>query len=463
MMTLAGAVCIFAVASWIEARVHSRLRGASLRRRIAWRVALPLLPLVFIPGPIWAIDMLLASNGYDGALLLIVTIAGVWFASAALGSALIVALDASVNALLATFRGRVRALVLSLLVLSCSASVWLAPRLFAVLGAGDESLSSWWRGGIWPRVGARFATAPGLGALVHGSSPGLLFVAAVTVLIGLPSVLSATSKFAGLVMERIYPLAAAFDVVATGARGVRVEEGGSQEFLHLARRFNHMVATLAMAERMERAFGTYVSTHVLAQIRAQHGEAHVAGSLREASVFFADIRGFTQMSEQLAPQAIVEVLNLFFARAVEVIDAHEGYLNKFVGDALIVVFNGPIDQADHAERATRCAIALQTAVATLNAAHAFVHVESIQIGVGVATGPMVCGSVGSSRQMEYTVIGDVVNIAARLCSLAAGGAVWITQQTANQLPADLPARPLEPAFVKGKKDPVPVAVVWPPP
>ena len=166
---------------------------------------------------------------------------------------------------------------------------------------------------------------------------------------------------------------------------------------------------------MERAFGSYVSGHLLERIRAQHGEAVLPPTSREASVFFADIRGFTSFSERLSPEALVSVLNRYFAHVVELVEAHQGYLNKFIGDAVVVVFNGPIDQPDHAERAVRCALALQEEVARLNRGGRLPRGRARwRSGVGVATGPMVCGNIGSQRQMEYTVIGDTVNLASRL-------------------------------------------------
>jgi len=262
------------------------------------------------------------------------------------------------------------------------------------------------------------------------------------------------------VMERIYPLIRAFGDLADGERGIRVEEGGSTEFIELSSQFNRMVARLGKAEHMERAFGRYVNTQVFKRIEAQHGEVTLPGSIREASVFFADIRGFTTMSEHLPAEAVVELLNVFFARAVDVVDAHEGYLNKFLGDALMVVFNGPFDQPDHCSRAVRCAIALQETVNGMNAEKAFPHVGTLAVGIAVVSGRMVCGNVGSIKQMEYTVIGDAVNTASRLAAEARGGEVWMTRAMAEQLSTEVSTRPLPPLNVRGKDEPVDVAA-WP--
>jgi adenylate cyclase len=215
-----------------------------------------------------------------------------------------------------------------------------------------------------------------------------------------------------------------------------------------------MVTALERSERMERAFGVYVSGQVLELIRAQHGEAAIPAALRDASVFFADIRGFTSLSERLSPEAVVGFLNRYFARVVQVVDRHQGYLNKFIGDAVVVVFNGPMDQPDHATRAMRCALELQAEVRAMNEAKAFPELGELRVGVGIATGPMVCGNIGSPTQMEYTVIGDTVNLSARLTSHAGAAEVWASEATVAKLPEDLQATALEPIKVKGKEKPV---------
>ncbi|MBS1153803.1 MAG: cytochrome c, partial [Myxococcaceae bacterium] len=268
-----------------------------------------------------------------------------------------------------------------------------------------------------------------------------------------PAVVSACAKLADAAMERLRPMSKAFALVSEGTRTVRVEEKGSTEFIELAQSFNRLVETLAATERMEKAFGRYVSGQVLAKIKAQHGQAELKASSREATVFFADIRGFTQLSEKLAPEQVVEFLNRYLARVVAQVDAHVGYLNKFIGDAVVVVFNGPVDQPDHAERAVKCALALQEEVAKINAEGVLPEIGALRIGVGIATGPMVCGNVGGPTQMEYTVIGDTVNLSARLTSLAGPGEVWVSEATARGA-AGFKYTLLPEVKLKGKEKPV---------
>ncbi len=457
-----GLVAVCGLANWSEGFSFSLLRGLSPARRLPFLILLPLIVVWVVVGPLLLLDDALASRGLDASPVLVAITGSVWFLGAALGSFLFVALNLSASAALRTFRQRTRAMAIAMLSLTCALTIFAGPRFVALLRLTDgDGLANWTGVALDRALGARLSTTPMLHVFLRDRSGQLFFRLALLVVAVLPAVLSATRKFVEGVMERIDPLIDALDVVASGGRQVAVAEGGSAEFDRLGKHFNQMVSRLGMAERMERAFGRYTSTHVLDRIRAQHGEAELPACTREASVLFADIRGFTALSERLTPEQVVAVLNRFFSSATQVIDTHEGFLNKFVGDAIMVVFNGPVDQADHADRATRCAVALQQTVDALNAARAFDHVDSISVGIGIASGPMICGNVGGSRQMEYTVIGDVVNTASRLCSAAPGGQVWITKQTSDALSPELVSRPLPPLMVKGKVAPVAAACAWP--
>ncbi len=367
-----------------------------------------------------------------------------WTAAAAAGSLVVVVIDASVSAWRARFPTRLMLAILLLigaaLCLAMFASI-VASGLAVALAKGSGNI--------------RFD--PGFEWLHDRllDSPGLLslFIFFIVFLAATPAVLSACAKLADAAMERLRPMAKAFALVSEGQRTVRVEEKGSTEFIELSQSFNKLVETLDATERMEKAFGRYVSGQVLAKIKAQHGEAELKASSRTATVFFADIRGFTQLSEKLKPEQVVEFLNRYLARVVAQVDAHEGYLNKFIGDAVVVVFNGPVDQADHAERAVKCALALQVEVARINAEGVLPEIGALRIGVGIATGPMVCGNVGGPTQMEYTVIGDTVNLSARLTSLASPGEVWVSEATAQAAP-QFRYTVLPEVKLKGKEKPV---------
>jgi hypothetical protein len=218
LLPLLGAVAVAALASWGESRLYNAARARRKKRGVNLD-ATPWALLVIVSGVVFLCDALLERAHYSGELLLVCAVGLVWFGSASLGSLLIVLLDAGVSALLRTFRSRVRALVITLLVLACSVTLWLAPRLFDMLNAVPGDLDVWWKSSTaLTQIAGRMSTAPGVAQLTQGSSPGLLFVVLVTLLVGLPAVASATAKFAGLVMERIYPMISAFDAIAKGDR-----------------------------------------------------------------------------------------------------------------------------------------------------------------------------------------------------------------------------------------------------
>lgn len=371
------------------------------------------------------------------------------FASASVGSTGILLIDRVISRLVQGYRARVTLAVLALLTVSAAANVSVMMLALSFVSVLSRDLKA--SGKLdFEGVGQYSAEEVQQWVLAHPATTGLVLFA-LSLIIILPMTVSAALHLAESVSERLRPLAKALRRVGSGDRDVRVEEAGSRDFVAVNRGFNEMVDSLARSERMERAFGVYVSSQVLSRIRAQHGEAVIPPSLHDASVFFADIRGFTSMSERLPPEAVVGLLNRYFTHVVRIVDAHEGYLNKFIGDAVVVVFNGPVDQADHAARALECALALQREVQALNAQGAFPEAGTLNIGIGVATGPMVCGNIGGSTQMEYTVIGDTVNLSARLTSHAGAGEVWASEATVAKLPPGLNAEQLPPLKVKGKE------------
>lgn len=459
----AGLAASFVVALWAEDRIAAPYTHAPFVTRVgvlAGVVAVGLLANVVVSGVVR--PAVLSSAPSLSAAVAFVQLFVFWFLSAAVGGLPIVVANALVGTFFKGFRRRVQVAVLMLVGVAVFFSVTIAVLGIAVLDAikhkdqhfllGDGQIA-----GIDVSMEQLEALLPWI------DNPVIIVIAATLVggLYGIPALLSATGKLADAIMERVSPLEEGFDSIARGERGVTIEEGGADEMRAIIKRFNTMVGSLELAERMERAFGQYVSGHVLDLIKSQHGEGALPASLREASVFFADIRGFTTMSERLQPQQVVHLLNRYFERVIHVIDKHEGYLNKFIGDAVVVVFNGPIEQPDHASRATRCAIEIEKLVDEMNAANAFPEVGRIDVGIGVSTGPMVCGNVGGTRQMEYTVIGDTVNLAARLTSKAGPGEVWISDATARALNGALPCLALAPLHVKGKEQEVTPWRAWP--
>ena len=202
-------------------------------------------------------------------------------------------------------------------------------------------------------------------------------------------------------------------------------------------------------------FGRYVSPQVASEILslANADQLKLGGARREVTVMFADMRGFTAMSERLGPEEIVATLNKYLSVLIERVLANEGMINKFAGDNIMAVWNAPQDQSDHALLAVKAAIEGQQAMESMPQDESQ---PKVQFGIGINTGPAVAGNVGSEGRTEYTIIGDAVNLASRLCSNAPGGQVWIGPHTYEVVKNEVEVEALEPQKFKGKAEPIPV-------
>lgn len=178
------------------------------------------------------------------------------------------------------------------------------------------------------------------------------------------------------------------------------------------------------------------------------------GTNRVATVLFADIRGFTAMSENMKAAEVLQMLNEYFEEMVDIVFHHEGTVDKFVGDEIMVIWGAPVSHDDDPSRAVRAALDMQTALTDFNADREAKGLLPIQIGIGVNTGELVAGYIGSTRTMSYSVIGDTVNTAARLCSAAKAGQVIISENTFNAVRRGFEMLEFDPVKVKGKEKPL---------
>ncbi len=243
---------------------------------------------------------------------------------------------------------------------------------------------------------------------------------------------------------------------------VRVPVVTNDELGYLGEQFNQMTAGLRLGERLRTLLNLYISPEV-AREALEHG-AKLGGNKVACTVLFSDIRSFTSLSEQLPPEALIDLLNRYMMAMVEVIVAHDGIVNKFGGDSLLAVFGTPLNPlADHAACAVRAAQGMQRALADFNAAQTAQNGPTLKIGVGIASGPVIAGNVGGRERIEYTVIGDTVNLASRLEGKTKEVAADILlNQRAFELASQymtLQATALPPMPIKGKRDPVTVYAI----
>jgi adenylate cyclase len=214
------------------------------------------------------------------------------------------------------------------------------------------------------------------------------------------------------------------------------------------RMMGHIAQAIGERTRALHVFGRYVDPKVARAALSSGAQAET----RELTVLFTDLRGFTTLSEQLSPAAVLELLNAHYEAILPAVRAEGGTVNKFIGDAIMATFGAPEPQADHAQRAVRAALGMLEAMDQLNARLAAQGKPQLGMGVGICTGPAVVGSLGAADRVEYAVIGDTVNMASRLEGLNKdfGTQVLLAATTRAALGPRAPVRSLGEVEVKGK-------------
>ncbi len=231
----------------------------------------------------------------------------------------------------------------------------------------------------------------------------------------------------------------------------------SNELGELTIGFNAMLRGIAERGRIKELFGQYLSKEISEAIL--DGRVTLDGARYVATIMFTDIRGFTAMSERLEPEEVFAFLNDYLGRMIEVIAARGGFIDKFLGDGILAVFGLPVASETHADDAFAAAMDMRVALAGLNAERAASGRDPVRIGIGMHTGELIAGNVGSSKKLQFTVIGDTVNLASRLEGLNKdfGSFLLLTEATYSRLGPAAREAPLErlPAQeVRGKLEPV---------
>ncbi len=254
-----------------------------------------------------------------------------------------------------------------------------------------------------------------------------------------------------LVQKPVREIDAIAAAVGGGDLSVRVGSADPEgdEMRRLGARINDMIVGLRTKFVLEKfvSRGTAQAAAMGAQ-RASRMDVPTLGERRHVTVLFSDIRGFTAFSETVPPEEVVTMLNTFLRAQADVVEQWQGDIDKFVGDELMAVFQGP----DGSRRAVRCAVEMLEAVARVRGPRA-----NLAVGVGVSCGDVVYGPIGSGKRMDFTVIGDVVNIGARLCSSAAGGQVIVSRAVLDDCRGglgDIEFNALAPISVKNKREPL---------
>lgn len=247
--------------------------------------------------------------------------------------------------------------------------------------------------------------------------------------------------------------------VSEGRLDVRARVFGVDTFGALATHFNEMVEGLQQRERIREIFGRYVTRQVADEILS--GRVPLGGQRTTATVLFADIRGFTRLSEELDPEEVVALLNEYLGAMVTCVLDGGGVVDKYIGDAIMALFGVPVSSGSpelDAQAAVRCAVKMSAALDELNARRVAAGGTPVELGIGVHTGEVVAGNIGIPERMEYTVIGDTVNLCARIEGLTRdlGVRVLLSKRCVEHLEGSQAVRLVETVNVKGRAQPVTV-------
>ena len=202
-----------------------------------------------------------------------------------------------------------------------------------------------------------------------------------------------------------------------GELALTLEKSRAYEDLHLRNEF------------IKKVFGRYVTNEIAEMVLRDDRAVALGGDRRKVTILMSDIRNFTSMSETMPPEKVVDALNTYLGKMTKIIMKHGGSIDNFVGDAIVAVFGIPVTKPDDAARAVACAVEMQNAMAAVNAENKDKDLPPLEMGIGLNTGEVVAGNIGSEIRVKYSVIGNPVNIAARLESLASGNQIFASAAT----------------------------------
>jgi class 3 adenylate cyclase len=263
--------------------------------------------------------------------------------------------------------------------------------------------------------------------------------------------------FVALLVGPLRRLRVGVEQLSTGNLSVRVPPTSRDEVGELTRAFNKMGDSIQQKERIQTAFGRYVSDYVLSQLLESSNGEPQSGIEREVTVLFVDIRSFTHLAEGLKAPRVVSLLNEIFQLVTDRILDYEGTVDKFIGDSVMAYFGAPIPNANHPIQAVSAAIEIRNAIAARNQQ---IKVENtperlaVDLGIGIHMGPVVVGNIGSDHRTDFTAIGDPVNVAHRLEKLARPTEILVSEAVQRRVRSVVPMRFEGEQQLSGRAEPV---------
>jgi adenylate cyclase len=222
---------------------------------------------------------------------------------------------------------------------------------------------------------------------------------------------------------------------------------------------------LQLVNFIKDTFGRYLSRKIVDEILQSPEGRQIGGRRQTVTVLMSDLRGFSDLSDSRDPEEMVRILNRYLEAMTQVIEQYDGVIDEFIGDAILTVFGIPEEQADDPARAVACALAMQQTLADLNREFVADGLPPLEMGIGINTGPVVVGNLGSEARTKYGIVGAVVNVASRIESNTVGGQVLVGEATYAQINAQTTALPPMTVMMKGLKRPLvcyPVTAIGPP-
>jgi class 3 adenylate cyclase len=280
-----------------------------------------------------------------------------------------------------------------------------------------------------------------------------------TLIVGLGAVAVVLSLLVAVVISRgvtapVADLADGTVKIAMGEYATRIRVRSNDELGDLAGAFNRMAEDLATKEKVRAVLNKVVAPEVADEL--VKGDLSLGGDLVRPTILFADLRGFTALTQGMPPQKVVAMLNEFMTAMTEEVLACKGIVDKYVGDEIIGLFGVPRPRGADAFAAIEAAHRMRLRLDRLNKARADRGERGLQMGIGLHTGEVVAGRMGSEQQLSYTCIGENMNLASRLCSNAKPGQILVSIDTLKEAGDGVETRPLEPIQVKGFSQPIPV-------
>ncbi len=252
------------------------------------------------------------------------------------------------------------------------------------------------------------------------------------------------------VADSVTEISRAAERVENGDYSVSVSENRSDEIGHLKRRFNTMIEGLRQRDLIEHTFGRYVDRNIAQELMSRPEALHLGGDKRTVTILMADLRGFTQATEKMAPEVVIRMLNRYFGQIIEIIDRYRGIIVDFYGDSVLVFFNGLDGRlSERASDAVRCAVEMQRQLALVSKENEQEGLPPLEMGIGIHTGEVVVGNIGSESRAKYGIVGSAVNETDRIQSTAQGGSIMISEQTYSLVADSVDVGPKCQACLKG--------------